>query len=172
VVPIAASAIWQSTSSQSPVVSGLLNAANISYAGGLYHYGYNTNGDRWTALGGAWPYETSPNLTRYGQYSLAPKTGGTFHSDSISFKLIVEFTNYLRSAIYYSTDSTFATSTLIADLAVPTSQTYFSYPVSSTVATGQTLYVRVYPYDTNPAGDPAWKLVDIANFSVYGNTTG
>ena len=173
-IPIAASALWMLHANGAPTVSGLLNAASLKYDGtDLYHYGYNASGDRWTTTlpsKGSWPAETSPNLSRYAQFSVGPQTGGTFIASALSFNMIYEFTTTLRAAIYYSNDSTFSKKTFIADTTVPAVKTAYSFTVRDTVATGQMMYVRVYPYDL--AADPSWKLVDVDSFKIAGATTG
>jgi pectin methylesterase-like acyl-CoA thioesterase len=174
-IPVPASAVWPLTANETAVVSGLINAGALSYAGGLYRYGYNANGDRWTIDNGpsgkgSWPAETSPNFTRYAQFTVAPQTGGTFYSDSLKFSQVVEFTTTLRLAIYYAKDTTFATKKLVADTTVPASKTTYAYALRDSALTGQTIYVRFYPYNTN--ADGAWKLVDVSNVTISGATTG
>jgi pectinesterase len=174
-IPISASSLWVLHANGSPTISGLLNANSIKFDGtDLYHYGYNaTTGDRWTTTlpsKGAWPAETSPNFSRFAQFSVGPQTGGTFVATALSFKMIYEFTTTLRAAIYYSNDSTFTKKTFVADTTVPASKTAYLYTILDTVATGQMMYVRVYPYDL--AADPSWKLVDVDSFKIAGVTTG
>lgn len=111
-IPVSAGAMWPLLTDEKAVVTGLIDAQDLSYAGGLYNYGFNTNGDRWTTNngpsgGGSWPVEASPNFSRYAQCALAPKIGGTFYADSLKFSQIVEFTNNLRIAVYSSTHSSF-----------------------------------------------------------------
>jgi pectin methylesterase-like acyl-CoA thioesterase len=174
-IPITASALWPLHSNGTATVSGLLNANAIKFDGtDLYHYGYNgTTGDRWTTTfpsKGSWPAETSPNFSRYAQFSVGPQTGGTFYAMALSFNMIYEFTTTLRAAVYYSNDSTFAKKVFVADTTVPAVKTAYSFPLRDTVASGQMMYVRVYPY--NLAADPSWKLVDVDSFKVAGATTG
>jgi len=170
-IPVSAFAIWPlSSQTESATVSGLINASDITFGGDLYHYGYNANGDRWMTHSGAWPKDTVPDFSRYAQVSVAPKTGGTFFPSSLSFKMIEEYSKNLRVAMYYSNDTSFTNKKFIADTAVPQTSTYFSYNIQDTVATGDTMYVRFYPYDVT--GDPAYKLVDIDSLKISGNTTG
>ena len=173
-IPVVAAATWPLASNGTAVVSGLVSGATIAYDNvNLYHYGYNTNGDRWTnhlPSDGAWPAETSPNFSRYAQFSIAPQLGGAFISDSLSFTQIVEFTNNLRIAIYYSDDSTFAARTFIADTTVPSAKTPYTYALKDTAGSGNAMYVRFYPYDIT--GDPSYKLVDMSNVTISGTTTG
>ncbi|RPI02509.1 MAG: hypothetical protein EHM64_13880, partial [Ignavibacteriae bacterium] len=175
-IPISASALWLlHTKSAAPTVSGLLTADNMNFDGtDLYNYGYSaTTGARWTTTlpsKGAWPAETAPNFSRYAQFSVGPQTGGTFKATSLVFNMLYEFTTTLRTAVYYSTDSTFATKTFIADTAVPATMTTYSYPINATAATGEKIYVRFYPY--NLAANAAYKLVDVDSVLISGSTTG
>ena len=174
-IPVSAGATWSLFTNGSAVVSGLLKASDISYDNtNLFHYGFsNTNGDQWSnhlPSDGAWPAESAPNFSRYAQFTIAPVTGGTFIPDSISFTQIAESTNGLRISIFTSKDSTFATKKLVADTTVPATKMSYSYPIKDTVAGGQTMYVRFFPYDVT--GDPSYKLVDMSNVAVMGSTTG
>jgi pectin methylesterase-like acyl-CoA thioesterase len=174
-IPVPASAVWPLMTNETPIISGLINAGALAYGGGLYKYGFNANGDRWTIDNGpngkgSWPAEASANFTRYAQFSIGPQTGGTFYSDSLKFTQIVEFTTTLRLAIYYAKDTTFASKKFLADTTVPAGKTTYAYALRDSALTGQAIYVRFYPYDT--AQDPAWKLVDVSNVIVSGSTTG
>jgi pectinesterase len=170
-IPVSAYALWPlSSKTEVPVISGLINASNVTFNGDLEHYGYNSNGDRWMSLTGAWPQETSPNFTRYAQVTVSPKTGGTFYPSNLKFNMIQEYSKNLRMAIYYSHDTSFANKTFIADTSVPASVTSYSYSLKDTVLTGDTLYFRFYPYDIT--GDPAYKLIDVDSIEISGATTG
>ncbi len=169
-VPVAASATWPLMSNESPNVTGSVTAGVVKYNGDLEHYGYNANGDRIMSLDGSWPIEASPNFTRFAQFSVSPISGGTFYSDSLKFKMINEYSNNLRVAFYYSTDSSFATKKFVADTTVPGNITSYTYNINDTAITGQTIYLRMYPYDVT--GDTKYKLIDLSALSIIGNTTG
>jgi pectin methylesterase-like acyl-CoA thioesterase len=169
-IPVPASALWPLMTNETAINSGLITGGAVSYGGGLKKYGFNANGDRWTTPDGSWPAETTPNFTRFAQFTVAPQIGGTFFAKSLKFTQIIEFTNNLRVAMYYSNDSTFASKTFIADTVVPAAKTTYQYAINDTVLTGQKLYLRFYPYDI--LGDPAWKLVDVDSVSISGETTG
>lgn len=172
-VPVPASVLWPLSSNGTPTISGLLNADNQAFAGSLYLYGYNADGARMTLPGGSWPYNATPDFTRYVQYKTSPQTGGTFYADSIAFKLKAEFTNNLRAAVYYSQDESFTSKTLLLDTALNSSAVFsFGFNVADTVLTGQSFYLRIFPYNVNPSGDPAWKLMDVSNVLIAGRTVG
>ncbi len=179
-IPVPASVLWpdsSATQTDAPVISGLLNAGPETFSDSLYTYPQNTsvNGVSvvWmTTVSHSWTAETSPNFTRYVQYAVSPMVGGTFYADSIAFSLGAAYTNNLRAGVYYSHDSTFTTRTaLISDTALVASTLVpFSFTISDTVKSGETLYLRIYPYDTQNEG---WaKLMYVSHVLVFGATTG
>lgn len=169
-VPVNAGAVWPLLSDENATVTGLVSGGSLTYAGGLKKYGFNSNGDRWTTQDGSWPQESSPNFSRYAQFAISPMTGGTFYAKSITFTQIYEFSKNLRMALYYSNDPTFSTKTFVADTTVPGTKTTYTYTISDTVKTGDTLYVRFYPYDL--AAEGSWKLIDVDSVMISGATTG
>jgi pectin methylesterase-like acyl-CoA thioesterase len=175
-IPVYTTATWPLLTDGNAIVSGLVMGSTIKFDGtNLYHYGYNaTNGDRWTnnlPSKGAWPGETSPNFTRFAQFSVSPQIGPTFYADTIRFTQIAESTTTLRVALYHSKDSTFATKTFIADTIVPVTQTSYEYVIpTDTLETGRTFYLRFYPYNTNT--DDAWKFLNVSDVIISGATKG
>jgi len=176
-VPVPASATWFLTSSQSATTSGVVNAQD-QYFSNLGSYSYTTLGgescDRIITLpinSGTWPAESSPNLTRYIQYAVSPKAGGTFYADTISFKLGAQFTNNLRAAVYYSQDTSFTNAVMLVDTALNSSNLVQNgFVINDTVKTGKTFYLRIYPYDTKAEGFA--KLICVANVAIGGFTIG
>ena len=177
-LPVPALAAWFLTDSQSATLTGSVIASDQSFSN-LGSYSYTQLGgetcDRIITLptsSGTWPAETSPNFTRYIQYAVAPKTGGTFYADSIAFRLGAQFTKNLRAAVYYSQDTSFANATMLVDTALNSSNLVpFNYSISAdTVKTGSYLYVRIYPYDTKAEGFA--KLICVDTVLVGGTTTG
>ena len=169
-IPVNAGAMWPLMSDGNAQVSGLINGGTVTYAGGLRNYGFGSNGARWTTTTGAWPAESSPNMTRYAQFTVAPQTGGTFYAKAITFSQNYEFSKNLRMALYYSNDPTFATSTFVADTTVPQAKTTYTYAIGDTIGTGDTLYVRFFPYDLATEG--SYKLIDVDSVEIAGATTG
>ncbi len=169
-VPVSAGAIWPLMSDGNAQVNGLINGGTVTYLGGLRNYAFSSNGARWTTTTGAWTAESSPNFTRYAQFTVAPMTGGTFYARSITFSQNYEYSKNLRMALYYSNDPTFATKTFVADTTVPQAKTTYMYTIDDTIATGDTLYVRFFPYDLATEG--SYKLIDVDSVQVSGATTG
>ena len=95
---------------------------------------------------------TLENPRRWIQFTAAPKTGNAFIVNSISIYLGASGTTaHIRANLYYSTDPTFSTRTLLnpADTGVVPyrdSLSHYSYAVNVLVKEGQSLYFRVYPY--------------------------
>ena len=176
-VPVPASALWPLQSSQSAITKGLVNALDQSFSN-LGTYSYTQLGgetcDRIITLpinSGTWPAESSPNFTRYIQYAVSPKPGGTFYVDTVSFKLGAQYSNNLRAAVYFSKDTSFANKTFLADTALNSSNlVYFGYSVNDTVGSSDTLYLRIYPYDTHAEGYA--KLICVDSVMIGGATTG
>ncbi|MDE3057298.1 MAG: T9SS type A sorting domain-containing protein, partial [Bacteroidota bacterium] len=179
-IPAPASVLWPDSVAKGtdvPTISGLLNAGTETFSDSLYTYPQNTqvNGVScvWmTTVSHSWTAETSPNFTRYVQYALSPMVGGTFYADSVAFSLGAAFTNNLRAGVYCSYDSTFTTKvSLISDTALVASTLVpFSFSLNDTVKSGETLYLRIYPYDTH---DEGWaKLMYVWHVFISGATTG
>jgi len=96
--------------------------------------------------------DTLENPNRWIQFTAAPNSGNAFIVDSISIYLGASgTTDHIRANMYYSTDPTFATRTLInpADTGVVPyrdSLSHYGYGVNILVNAGQSLYFRVYPW--------------------------
>ncbi len=169
-VPVTANALWPLMADANAQVSGLISGGSVTYAGGLRNYGFGANGARWTTADGSWPQEAGPNFSRFAQFTITPQTGGTFYAKSFTFSQIVEFTSNLRVALYYSNDPTFTTKTFVADTTVPSTKTTYNFTIDDTVNTGDTLYVRFFPYSKSALA--AIKLEDVDSVSISGVTTG
>ncbi|MBN2013079.1 hypothetical protein JW960_27360, partial [candidate division KSB1 bacterium] len=180
--PTAASVVWPFEADDSPVTTGPLIAENQMYSDAMKFYGTTqlpTTDTGETVTVGAiqtvskvWNAEAGPTDSLYFQYAVAPKFGGTFFVDSVSIYIGGWFTQNLRAVFYYSKDPTFTEKTLlIADTALVGSQVApLGASLSETVATGETFYLRVYPYNTQAEG---WaKLVVVKNATIFGQTIG
>jgi pectin methylesterase-like acyl-CoA thioesterase len=176
-VPVASSVIWPCLTDLSATTSGFMLAATPTLSN-LLNYGYNLS-TKGLAIytGAAWPLETAPLDGRYIQFSAFPKTGGTLVVDSITLKMAAYSTASLRASVYYSTDANFtlATGTALLSDVVITSGAFSKSAgnLNLTVNSGDSIYVRIYPYHyTTDATDDKWKLVILNDVSIYGNVTG
>jgi hypothetical protein len=121
-----------------------------------------------------WGDETMQNDNRWIQFAVAPDAGNMFVADSISIYLGAGgTTDHIRANLYYSTDPTFASKTLINPsmegvLPARDSLEQFGYKVGALVNEGDTLYFRVYPfYDGSPSSS---KYVFTQYAQIFGNT--
>ncbi len=180
-LPIAASVIWPLQSTESPVTVGSVTALPQSYSEAmkLYGYtnlstteGYNVDCAAIQTVSKDWNAEPDPVDSLYFQYSVSPKFGGTFYTESFSLFIGGWYTKNLKAAIYYSKDSTFTTKnvlipdTVLVGNAVQKMETAFA----ETIYSGETLYIRVYPHNTQAEG---WaKLVAVDSVIINGSTIG
>jgi pectin methylesterase-like acyl-CoA thioesterase len=177
-LPVASSVVWPlSNDLATYVVTGnvLGTAPTLT---GLLNYGkltYDSKPAVSVYLGTPWPAETAANETRYVQFAASPKSGGTLTVKSIEMSLAGYATNSLRASVYYSksADFTTATGTLVtADANIPSgAYAKIGGTVDVTVQSGETLYVRMYPYSTSLTGDQ-WKLVGMNDVTISGDVTG
>lgn len=123
----------------------------------------------------SWGNETGKNENRWIQFAATPKSGNSFNVDSISIWLGAGGTTaHIRANLYFSTDPTFATRTLLnpADTGVVPyrdSLQHYGYHVNVSVKDGQSLYFRVYPwYDGSPSTS---KYVFTQAVYIGGNTS-
>ncbi|PTN02620.1 putative secreted protein (Por secretion system target) [Mangrovibacterium marinum] len=127
-------------------------------------------------IGANWTAETGPADNRYLELKASPKTGGTLEVNEISMYLGAWFTQNFKASIYYSTDENFtpATGTPLAEDISLTSAVLNLFggtldtPV--TVNDGETLYVRIYPW--NLADEGQWKLMTIYQAQIAGMVSG
>lgn len=127
-------------------------------------------------IGGAWSAETALAEDRYLELKASPKAGGTLEVSKISMYLGAWFTQNFKASVYYSKDPNFTT---ISGTALATNVTLQSKILSLqggelespiTVNDGETLYVRIYPW--NLADEGQWKLITIYQAQIGGNVTG
>ncbi len=137
-----------------------------------------TNAVRWAPyVDGAkvsWGDETMQNDNRWIQFALAPNTGNMFVADSISIYLgAAGTTDHIRANLYYSTDPTFATKTLLNPsmqgvLPYRDSVEHFGYRIGALVTEGDTLYFRVYPWYDGSASTSKYLFTQYAQ--IFGKT--
>jgi pectinesterase len=176
-----ASANWLLASTQSAITSGLVTAKDQSFSSLLKHYSYtylgsgtgNPNCSRMLPPGdGIWPADSVPNMQRYVQYVVAPKPGGTLYVNSVSFGIGAQYSTNIKAAAYYAHDSLFTNAKLLMPDTLIGASDLFSkaYGISDTVQSGQSFYLRIYPYDTKV--ESYAKLICVGNVLISGATTG
>ncbi len=137
----------------------------------LYDYGGGA-GDR-TGLGRwytgqVWPDESTANAGRYLQFAAGPAPGAALTVTSIDLAANAAFTDKLHLVVQYDTDPAFANPTTLEDILTPYSTVGdYHYGVDVTVADGDSLYLRVYPYIVGGTGDQ-WKLFSLTDVTISG----
>jgi lysophospholipase L1-like esterase len=149
-------------------IDGAVSASSAALTG-LIEKNVLNGAARFDITGGSWPAETARNAGRYIQYTV-PITTGSFSLDTISLSAGSGGGSNMRWDIVYSLSSDFSSPTALGttlsgtkDTLVPSS--YTSLGVS--VPAGQTLYLRVYPYNTTVG---TGKSIMLANVVVSGVT--
>jgi len=140
------------------VLSGLVNK-NVNYASA-----------RFDTPDGVWPAEGARNAGRYVEFAV-PVTAGTFTLDSVSVGAGSGGGSSTLWDIVYSLSADFSTPTVLGMALQGVKDTVVtnSYPsLGVNVPAGQTLYLRVYPY--NGAGAVSGKSVMLANVVISGVT--
>lgn len=138
---------------------------------GLVDKNVLNGGARFDVVGGSWPSEVARNETRYVEFAVSVPTG-KFTIDTISGGAGSGGGSAIHWDIVYSPTADFASPTALGtnlpgakDTLVP-----FNYTdVGVTVLAGQTLYLRVYPYNTATAAATG-KSIMVANVVISGVT--
>ena len=174
---------WFENGTADPVTSGNILAGEVTYSDSLTLYNTTTdltlNGSGTTVTAGAihtiskiWNAEPDTVSYFYFGFSVSPKTGGTFHIDSVSMNIGGWFESNFKAAVYYSVNADFSDATLlIPDTQLPgNALDHWTAPLDTNIATGETFYLRVYPHNTASAG---WaKLIAVNDVKITGTTTG
>jgi len=168
-----ATATWPmfsgTTIALTPTTDGL--GANPAVLMGLVNKNVANGGARFDTPDGTWPAESARNAARYVELSV-PVTGGGFTLDAVSVSAGSGGGSNLRWDIVYALTPDFASPTALNDAAlsgVKDTLVVSSYAsLGVPVASGQTLYLRVYPYSTTAAS--SGKSLMLANVVVSGVT--
>jgi len=179
-VPVSSSILWPCISNvTSSIVTGTMLAGPTSL-NNLVNYGslsYTPVGGQSVYTGAVWQAETAPAEGRYIQFAASPKSGGVLVVDSVKFKLAAFATPDFKVSVFYSKDPAFTLSTgtqLGSDVVVANgsfTKTLTALSSNNTFNSGETMYLRFYPYHISTSGDQ-WKLVGLDSISVCGKVTG
>lgn len=190
----AASVVWPLLNNQDPVITGAVSATNQVFAPGVtgvqYGSGFGgTSGWQRSATTSFLPVGYSANT--YLEYSVTPAPGKTFVDTAIVLSALGGGTGTARMAIYYSKDG-FATSQSIGPItyngisysnstnntnsvsllntstASLTGQQIARATTNISVAPGETLTIRVYPWITGSGN----RYFASQNVTLMGYTTG
>ena len=143
-------------------------AADAATLVGLVSKNVANGGARFDTPDGTWPAESARNESRYVQYAVSAASG-TFVLDSISAGGGSGGGSNMRWDIVYSLTPDFSTPTALGTAVSGAKDTlvtsnYTSLGVS--IAAGQTLYLRVYPYNTTAAA--SGKSIMVASVVLSG----
>lgn len=103
---------------------------------------------RWWLDGAEWPVETAPNVARYVQFAVSAAADATFDIETVSLTMNAGGTGEMDASLFYDTDPAFS-APIPLETEIDLSRDdigSFSYDVDESLAAGQTLYVRVYPW--------------------------
>lgn len=134
-----------------------------------------TNMRWWPGTGISWGGETGINPRRYIQFVVAPTAGNSFTVDSVSIYLLGGGTANNKVIMFYAKDAGFASPTRInADTIAlansgSASPSNYAYPIATTVNSGQSLYLRIYPWYTGAASTSKYLYTQLA--VIKGTTT-
>ena len=180
-VPVSSSILWPClTDITSTVTTGTIKSGGATTLSNLLNYGnltYNGISAKSVYTGSVWSAETAPVEGRYIQFAAAPKSGGVLVVDSVRMKLAAWSTSDFRVSVFYSNDPAFplATGTKLGnDIIVPNgsfSKTLIALSTNNTFNSGETMYLRLYPYHITTTGDQN-KLVGLDSIAVFGKVTG
>ena len=117
----------------------------------------------------AWPQETALAADRYVQFAVKPNEGTNLTVDSIGLYVGPSGSNGIGYAVMASTDETFAVEDTLAHCpSGNTNGTMYavSYNKIWTVPEGETLYIRVYFWQSGAA---ASRLIFVKNVTIQGS---
>jgi lysophospholipase L1-like esterase len=144
---------------------GAVTATSATLAG-LASKNVNNGGARFDTPDGVWPAEAARNESRYVEFTV-PVTTGSLTLDTISVGAGSGGGSNMRWDIVYSLTSDFSSPTALGTAlsGVKDTLTISSYPsLGVSIAAGQTLYLRVYPYNTS--GATSGKTIMLANVVI------
>jgi len=168
-----ATATWPMVSGTSIVfdatTDGAITATTATLTG-LINKNVGFSAARFDTPDGTWPAESARNPNRYVEFTV-PVTTGSFTLDTVSLGGGTGGGSNTRWDVVYSLTADFASPTALATSLSGAKDTLVtsSYPsLGVPVAAGQTLYLRVYPYNTG--GATSGKSIMLANVVISGVT--
>lgn len=167
----------QSVTTTGQVLSGDEYLNNM----GINQYSGPSSSQRLRISNNSWPANQTTQIdTVFAQFAVSPKPGFKLHVNSVSLGIAAASINTMKANIYYSTDSTFATKTLINYSTGDTVNNYLRLDSLTTVTaspgvvvnSGGTFYVRIYPWVNNDPSVRTGKYVCIQNVVIGGAIEG
>ena len=186
-LPIPSSAMWPlsdpdagGTGLSAVVTGGVKGEDEFLMNTELNHYTGPNNSQRLRILGNKWPANQTMQIDSvYIQFQVEPKFGGTFNVDSISLGIAGISINTMKANIYYSTDPDFASPVQINYATGDTnnylgidSLQYIGTSLNATLNTGESIYLRVYPWVDNDPAERTGKYLALQNVLISGTAMG
>jgi len=168
-----AMATWPMFSGTTIVLDAMTDgaiSATTATLHGLVNKNVNYASARFDSPDGMWPAESARNPDRYVEFTV-PVTSGSFTLDTVSVGGGSGGGSNTRWDIVYALTPDFASPTALGTTLMGVKDTVVTnaYPsLGVPVAAGQTLYVRVYPYNTG--GASSGKTLMLANVVISGVT--
>jgi hypothetical protein len=147
------------------MTDGAVSATSATLTG-LVNKNVANGAARFDTPDGVWPAEAARNPTRYVEFTI-PVTTGSLTLDSITAGAGSGGGSNMRWDIVYSMTSDFSAPTALGTALGGTKDTVATSTFPSlgvSIAAGQTLYLRVYPYNTSAAA--SGKSIMLANVVV------
>jgi lysophospholipase L1-like esterase len=151
------------------MTDGAISATSATLTG-LVNKNVNFNSARFDTPDGMWPAEGGRNAARYVEFKV-PVTSGSFTLDTISLGGGSGGGSNMRWDVVYSLTADFASPTALGTALSGAKDTVVASSYQSlgvNVTAGQTLYLRVYPYNTG--GASSGKTLMLANVVISGVT--
>ncbi|MGV3538300.1 MAG: pectinesterase family protein [Rufibacter sp.] len=183
---LSASATWALTNpstggtGDAPATSGQVSASKERLSNlELNQYTGLNNSQRLRIKGNSWPANQTDTLTgTFVQFAVAANANNKLTVTSIAYKIASNGGNAMRAKVFYSTDRSFKTATMIengsgaADNVVsnstltPVSVTGLSVAVNE----GDSLYLRFYPWYHNQSSVATGKYLTLQDVVISGET--
>lgn len=179
-IPVSSSILWPCISNiTSGVATGTMMAGATTLSN-LTNFGSQLFGDltgQSLYTGAIWQAESAPAEGRYVQFAASPKSGGTMVVDSVRMKLAAWSSSDFRVSVYCSKDPAFtlATGTQIGNTLTVSngifSKTVTALSSNNTFNSGETMYLRLYPYHVS-ISDDQFKFIGLDSIAIFGKVTG
>jgi len=169
--------IWPLTTNLTAVSESLqaTDAAMSEMTASSDHFLPSGNADegltKFNVASGSWPAsEIDEVSTRYVEFKATVPEGKTFNLDKISFNAAGVSTSTMSLHAYYFTSSDVSSQTLLAEkIAMSQSEVQtISSDVVKSVAAGETITVRIYPWLNNTTSATTNEYLALGNVTLHG----
>ncbi len=166
----------QNVSAESGNVTGLMQEGSPGFVVRDYSSGPGPD-QRWWPYDGSsavqWGDETGQNDERWVQFALLPGANFNFHAEELSIYIGAKGTGNIKANLYVSTEVSFSDAVKLnaEELSlVKDTDSLYNFSLNTTVSSGDTLFVRIYPWYT---GSPSTsKYLYLRQATISGTTSG